>query len=105
MRPVVPGRPADELLRMSTPGRLPDSTDQQAPSQPERSGWWLALLVIPVLCCAGPALLAAVGVVSLGALFAAGTGQVVLAVTLAVAVVTTVAILAVRSRRRSVRWQ
>jgi len=77
----------------------PDPADPSA--KPERSGWWVALLAIPVLCCAGPALLAAVGVGSVGALFAAGAGQVVLAVALALAALTTVAVLTARARRRS----
>ena len=45
---------------------------------PERRGRWLALLAVPVLCCAGPALLAAVGVGSVGALAGAVTGGVTL---------------------------
>ena len=73
--------------------------DPERPVPPERSRWWLAVLAIPVLCCAGPALLAAVGIGSLGALVAAGTGQVVLAVVLAVAVPATIAVASARRRR------
>ena len=74
-------------------------TAPERPVPPERSRWWLAVLAIPVLCCAGPALLAAVGIGSLGALVAAGTGQVVLAVVLAVAVLATIAVASARRRR------
>jgi len=84
---------------VSTPDRTPGGrTDREQPVTSERSGWWLALLAIPVLCCAGPVLLAAVGVGSLGAILAAGTGQVVLATVLVVAVVTTVAVVLARRR-------
>ena len=82
---------------MTGPDR--SETDPGRPVPPERSGWWLALLAIPVLCCAGPALLAAVGIGSLGALVAAGTGQAVLAVVLAVAVLATAAVVSARRRR------
>ena len=73
----------------------------QQPKPKERGGWWLALLAVPILCCAGPALLAAVGVGSLGAVFAAGTGQSVLAVALVLVLLATVIVLVARSRRRS----
>ena len=87
---------------MTAPDQTPGRPDQrQQPEPPERSGWWLALLAVPVLCCAGPALLAAVGVGSLGALLAAGTGQVVLAAALGLAVVIIVLLLVGRARRHS----
>ena len=87
---------------MTAPDQAPRRPDpRQQPEPQERSSWWLALLAVPVLCCAGPALLAAVGVGSLGAVFAAGTGQVVLAVSLALVVLTTVIVLIARARRRS----
>ncbi len=80
------------------PERTLGHTYRQQPAARERSGWWLALLAVPVLCCAGPALLAAIGISSLGALVAAGTGQVALAVVLAAAAVVTVVVLAARRR-------
>jgi len=60
--------------------------------QPDRGGWWLALLALPVLCCAGPAVLAALGagsavLVSAGLLLGCGAA----------------AVLAVRRRRRTRR--
>lgn len=86
---------------MSAPDRTPGSrTEREQPVPPERSGWWLALLAIPVLCCAGPVLLAAVGVGSVGALFAAGTGRLVLAIALAVAATTAVVLVVRRGRAR-----
>ncbi len=42
-------------------------TDRQEPKR-TGSGWTVALFAIPVLCCAGPALLAALGAGSVGAL-------------------------------------
>lgn len=102
MLAAVPVRHAHELLRVTRPDQTPRPADPvQQPEPTERGGWWVALLAIPVLCCAGPALLAAVGVGSVGALFAAGTGQVVLAIALALAVLTSVAVLTARARRRS----
>lgn len=89
---------------MTAPDRTPGSPDhQKQPESEERSGWWVALLAIPVLCCAGPALLAAVGVGSLGALVAAGTGRVVLAVALTLVVLVTASVLLARSRQRPTR--
>jgi len=108
VRPAVRLRPAHKLLRISTE-RGPDRTDTDQPAPPERtlghtyrqqpaarerSGWWFTLLAVPVLCCAGSALLAAIGISSLGALLAVGTGQVALAVVLAAAAVVTVVVLA-----------
>lgn len=55
-----------------------------AGKRPARSGWLAALIALPVLCCAGPAVLAAVGVGSIGALLAAGRGQILLGAILAV---------------------
>ena len=87
---------------MTVPDRKPrPGRPGPEPEPKERGGWWLALLAVPVLCCAGPALLAAVGIGSVSALFAAGTGRVVLAVALALAVLATVALVASRARRRS----
>lgn len=84
---------------MTEPDRALGHPDPEPPRPPERSGWWLGLLALPILCCAGAALLAAVGIGSVGALFAAGTGQAVLAVVLTVAVLATVAIFTMRRRR------
>lgn len=54
---------------MTAPDRPLDGPDpREQPKPPERSGWWVALLAVPVLCCAGPALLAAAGIGSVGAL-------------------------------------
>ena len=91
---------------MTQPDRKPGSRNpalqpKREPERREPGGWWLALLAVPVLCCAGPALLAAVGVGSVAALFAAGTGRTVLTVTLALVVLATVAVLTARTRRRS----
>ena len=60
---------------MTAPDRTPGSPDhQKQPESGERSGWWVALLAIPVLCCAGPALLAAIGVGSVSVLAGGLTG-------------------------------
>ena len=106
MRPAVPVRHAHELLRVTRPDQTPRTPEPER--QPERhqkpkkpGGWWLGLLAVPVLCCAGPALLAAIGIGSVGALLAAGTGRVVLAVALALTVLATVAVLTARTRRRT----
>lgn len=77
----------------------PSSLDRPAASSGHRRGWLVALLAIPVLCCAGPGLLAAIGITSLGVGIALTAGSVALAVTgcaLAAAVVG----LVVRRRRR-----
>ena len=65
---------------------LPDdpAPDQPAPQRPQsRRGRLVALAALPIICCAGSALLAAAGIGSLGALLAATTGRGVLAVVLA----------------------
>lgn len=72
------------------------------PREPKQgsSGWLVALFALPVLCCAGPAVLAALGAGSVGALLGGATGSVVIAVAgLAVACVA----LAVLARRRRAR--
>ena len=84
---------------MTEPDRTIGHADPEPAPPPQRSGWWLALLAVPILCCAGSGLLAAIGIGSVGALLAAGTGQAVLAVVLTVAVLTTVAGLVARRRR------
>jgi LPXTG-motif cell wall-anchored protein len=40
----------------------------------------VALLAVPVLCCAGPALLAVIGAGSVGALLGGATGSITLAI-------------------------
>ena len=64
-------------------------------------GWMVALFAVPVLCCAGPVLLAAIGAGSVGALLSGATGSIALAVAgLAVVVGVSVAVLARRRARR-----
>ena len=53
----------------------------QAPDPGRRNGWLVAMVAVPVLCCAAPGLLALAGIGSLGALFAFGAGQVAVAAT------------------------
>ena len=58
-------------------------TTPRDPQEPRRNGggWTVALFALPVLCCAGPAVLAALGAGSVGALVVGGvTGSLVLAV-------------------------
>jgi len=50
------------------------------PPRSGRGGWWVALAAVSVLCCAGPAVLAALGAGSLGAAVGSTTGNVALAV-------------------------
>ena len=68
-------------------------------SKPSRSGWKLALFALPVLCCAGPALLAAIGAGSVGALLGGAAGSLALAVA-GLVVVVGVAVIARRRARR-----
>ena len=72
------------------------------PREPNKkgSGWIVALFAIPVLCCAGPAGLAALGAGSIGALLGGATGSVALAVA-GLALVCVLA--AVIARRRTSR--
>lgn len=50
------------------------------PREPGRGGRWIvALVALPVLCCAGPVLLTAIGAGSLGALAGSATGNLALA--------------------------
>ena len=70
-----------------------------APKAPRRGGGWAwALLALPVLCCAGPALLAALGAGSVGALVGGATGSAVLALAGLAVVCVAVAVLARRRR-------
>ena len=71
------------------------------PHEPKQGGvgWRVALLALPVLCCAGPAQLAVLGAGSIGALLGGAVGTVVLASGLAVACVA----LAVFARGRRAR--
>ena len=48
----------------------------QAPAPGRRNGWLVAMVAVPVLCCAAPGLLALAGIGSVAALFAFGAGQV-----------------------------
>ena len=68
------------------------------PSGPGRSGWWLALAAVPVLCCAGPALLAALGAGGVGAVVGGATGSGVLALVGVLVVVGALALLALLPR-------
>ncbi|GAC1611489.1 MAG: hypothetical protein NVS3B26_24860 [Mycobacteriales bacterium] len=43
-------------------------------------GWWLAIPAVAVLCCAGPALLTAVGVGSIATLIGGTSGRLAIAV-------------------------
>ncbi|GAC1607793.1 MAG: hypothetical protein NVS3B26_02250 [Mycobacteriales bacterium] len=71
------------------------------PREPKQGGGWAwALLALPVLCCAGPVLLAAMGAGSVGALVGGATGSVVLAVVGLAVVCVAVAVLALRHRIR-----
>ena len=92
MRRALPVRQADELLRVNGPG----------PGKPNRGGRWLALPAAAVLCCAGPALLTAVGAGSVGALVGGATGSVVLAFAGLILLLATAAV-TVRRRRRTRR--
>lgn len=69
-------------------------------SKQSLSGWKLALFALPVLCCAGPALLAAIGAGSVGALLGGAAGSLALAVAGLVVVGVVVAVLARRRARR-----
>lgn len=51
----------------------------QQPDGPKHSGWWIAAAAVPILCCAGPALLTALGVSGLGAVVGGATGNLALA--------------------------
>ena len=57
-------------------------TTPRHPQEPRRNGGGstVALFALPVLCCAGPAVLAALGAGSVGALVGGVTGSLVLAV-------------------------
>ena len=75
------------------------------PREPKQgSRWMVAFFALPVLCCAAPAVLAAVGAGSVGALLGGTTGSVALAVAglavVGVAVAVAVAVLVRRRARR-----
>lgn len=89
LRRAVPQRQADELLRVTGP---------REPKQ--RGSWAWALITLPVLCCAGPALLAALGAWSVWALLGGATGSVALVLAGLTVVCVTVAVLARRRTRR-----
>jgi hypothetical protein len=65
----------------------------------ERGGCWLGLLALPVLCCAGPSLLAAVGAGSVTAALGGATGSVLVAVAVVGAAVVLVAVVVLLRRR------
>ncbi len=44
----------------------------------DRSGWWFAIAAVPILCCAGPAVLAALG--AGGVAFGSTSGNLAVAV-------------------------
>ncbi len=73
-----------------------------SPREPKQGGggWMVALFALPVLCCAGPALLAAIGAGSVGALLSGATGSVALTVAGLAVVGVSVAVLARRRARR-----
>ena len=79
---------------MTGPGR-------QAPDRGRRNGWLVAMVALPVLCCAAPGLLALAGIGSIGALSALGAGQVVVAVAVVVLLCGLGAVLVARRRRRT----
>ena len=73
----------------------------QAPDPGRRNGWLVAMVAVPVLCCAAPGLLALAGVGSVGALFAFGAGQVAIGVAVIVLLCGLGAVLVARRRRRT----
>jgi len=72
------------------------------PREPKHggSGWLVALFALPVLCCAGPALPAALGAGSVGALLGGATGSVALVAAGLAVVGVSVAMLVRRRERR-----
>jgi len=74
-----------------------------APRRPKPGGgggWMVALFALPMLCCAGPALLALVGAGSVGAVLGGAIGSTALAVAGLVVVGVVVAVLVRRRTRR-----
>lgn len=67
-------------------------------STQQRTGWWSALLALPILCCLGHAVLVAIGAGSLTAVLGGVTGSLALGVTGLLLVLGGVAW---RSRRRA----
>jgi len=92
------GRPADRTPDRATDAP-PSSLDRPADPSGRGSGWLIALLAIPVLCCAGPGLLAAISITSLSAGVALTAGSVALTVA-GCALVAALVGLVVRRRRR-----
>ena len=71
------------------------------PQEPRRSSPWLLVVVaLPVLCCAWPALLAALGAGSLGVLLGGATGRLGLALLGLAVVCVACAVIAYRRTRR-----
>ena len=72
---------------------------ETAPQEPQQGGGWpWTLLALPVLYCAGPVLLVALGAGSVGALLGGATGSVALALAGPAVVCVAVAVLARRRR-------
>ena len=72
-----------------------------SPREPKQGGGWAwALVALPVLCCAGPVLLAALGAGSVGALLGGATGSIALAVAGLAVVSVAVGVIARRRTRR-----
>ena len=76
-----------------------DAEPGSAGAPGRRGGWFFALLAVPVLCCAGPGLLAALGAGSVSAGLALTAGSVLAALGAGVVTAVGVAIL-VRRRHR-----
>ena len=72
-------------------------TGPEAPKQ-RGTGWMVALFALPILCCAGPALLAALGAGTVGALLGGATGSIALAIAGLAVLGAAVAVLTLRRR-------
>jgi len=96
------GKQADRTPDPATEAPLSSLDRTTDPSSP-RSGWLVALLAIPVLCCAGPGLLAAIGITSLGAGIALTAGSVASAVAGCALVAALVGVVVRRRRRQAQR--
>ncbi len=96
------GRPADGAPDRATDAP-PSSLDRPADPSGRGRGWLVALLAIPVLCCAGLGLLAAIGITSLGAGIALTAGSVALTVAGCALAAAVVGLVVRRRRRRAPR--
>jgi hypothetical protein len=75
-------------------------------SGPQERGegrWWWALLALPVVCCAGSGVLAALGVGSIGAVLGGLTGSILLGVLGLLVLIVTVTVAGTGKQRRSRR--